>query len=76
MVGGSHWRITGRYAMAIGMAVQKGRQVYVYDERNHQIFVLSGELHGYTSGTVSVRIDRMIYTHDEKRRQVGATSAK
>ncbi len=67
--------------MSIGNAVQRGSVVYVYDEKNRQIFTVSAGnssdrgLVGYTSGTVNVQRGRVIYTYNDKGRQVGTTSA-
>ena len=62
--------------MAIGMATKKGSFIYVYDEKNRQLFTKSGDLHGYTSSTVTVKQGSFLYTYDEKGRQVGVTSAR
>lgn len=60
--------------MGIGMAQQKGNVVLVYDENNRQIFMQSGELHGYTSGTVTVKRGNVLLMFDEKGRQTGMRS--
>ena len=52
--------------MAIGMAQQRGNSVYVYDERNRMMFVKPGELHGYTTGTVTIRRGNTLYMYDER----------
>lgn len=62
--------------MAITTAVQKGKLVYVYGDKNRQLFVKSGELAGYTGGTVSVKQGNLIYTYDEKGRQVSVNSSR
>ncbi len=68
--------------MAIGNAVQRGKFVYVYDEKGRQLCALSGGsgasdgLAGYTSGTVNIRRGAFIYTYDEKGRQKSVTSAR
>ena len=62
--------------MAIAMAVQRSEWVYVYDEKNRQLFSKTGTLSGYTSNTVSVKWQGYIYTYDEKGRQIGITSAR
>ncbi|TKW63707.1 MAG: hypothetical protein DI616_19235 [Paracoccus denitrificans] len=62
--------------MAIGMAVKKGSFIYVYNEKNRQIFIKSGDLHGYTSSTVTVKNGAFLYTYNEKGQQVGVTSAR
>ena len=61
--------------MAIGTAVQRGSMVYIYDERGHQTGVVSGDLQGYTSGTVSVQRGTMICTYDQRGHQLAVTSA-
>lgn len=68
--------------MAIGNAVQRGTTVYVYDEKNHQIFTVPAGngpkdgLKGYTSGTVNVQRGTTIYTYDIKGHQTGTTPAR
>ena len=57
--------------MAIAMAQQKGNSVYVYDESNRTIFIKQGELHGYTSSTVTVRRGNALYLYDENGRGIG-----
>lgn len=47
-------------------AVQKGNIVYVYGTGNRVLFSQSGELHGYTSSSVSVKKGNMIYTYNER----------
>lgn len=64
--------------MAITHAVQKGNFVYVYDG-NKQLFTKSGQLMGYTSGSVSTKNGSngsFIYTYDEKGRQISCHSAR
>ncbi|WP_163555415.1 hypothetical protein [Helicobacter suis] len=55
--------------MAISTAVQKGSHVYVYDEKNHQLFYKDGELTGFTSSSVSIKRSNHIYVYDEKGHQ-------
>ena len=64
--------------MAIGNAVQKGSNVYIYDEKGRQIGSVGAYdgLYGFTSTTVSIRRGTMIYIYDEKGRQTGSTSAR
>ena len=50
----------------ISVAVQKGNNVYVYNEKNQTIFVKSGQLVGYTTSTVSVKVGNNTYTYSEK----------
>ena len=51
----------------ISFAKQDGGVVFVYDENNHILFSRAGELAGYTSTTVSFKINNnMIQVYDEK----------
>lgn len=54
----------------ISVAVQKGSFVYVYDEKNHQLFSKSGTLVGYTGSSVSVKSGSFVYTYDDRGRQI------
>ena len=55
--------------MAIGTATQRGSTVYVYDEQGHLKFTQNGELHGYTSTTVSIRRNgNTTYVYDDNGR--------
>lgn len=56
----------------ISVAVQRGSYVYVYNEKNSQIFSKSGELAGFTSNTVSIKRSNYIYTFDEKGMQISS----
>lgn len=60
--------------MAIGMAQQQGNMVYVYDENNHYLWSRTGELHGYTSNTVTIKQGNMLYMYNEKNIQTGSRS--
>lgn len=68
--------------MAIGSAVQKGRFVYVYDERGRQLTCIaaggqSGDgLRGYTGSTVSIRKRRFLYVYNEKGHQLSCLSIR
>ncbi len=62
--------------MAIGNAVQKSNVVFVYDPKGRQLFTKSGDLHGFTGGTVVIRKANMLFTYDEKGRQIASTSAR
>ncbi len=62
--------------LAIGMAVQRGNYVYVYDERNHQIFSQYGELQGYTGSTVTVKRGNYAYMYNERGHQIGSQYTK
>lgn len=50
----------------IETCVQKGASVYVYGSGNHLLFTVGGELHGFTSNTVSVKKGSTVYTYDAK----------
>ena len=52
--------------MAIASAVQKGNNVYVYNEKNSLLFSRDGTLVGYTSTTVSIKRGNTTYTYDER----------
>lgn len=52
--------------MAIAAATQRGDFVYVYNERGGLLFTLSGELQGYTGGTISIRRGSFVYVYDDK----------
>lgn len=58
--------------MAIGMAQQKGDWVYVYDENNHYLWSRTGELHGYTSSTVTIKQSGWLFMYNEKNIQTGS----
>ena len=50
----------------ISVAIQKGQYVYVYDDKNHMIRTIFGELYGFTSGSYSIKKSQYVYTYDEK----------
>jgi protein required for attachment to host cells len=57
--------------MAITVAIQEGSSVVVKDENNNALFRKSGQLHGYTGTTVSVKESSgSIVTYNEKGREV------
>lgn len=58
--------------MAIGMAQQKGNWVYVYDENNRELWSRTGELHGYTSSTVTIKRDGWLFMYNEKNQETGS----
>lgn len=60
----------------IATAIQRGSFVYVYNERGSQMFSLSGELHGFTSTTVSIRRGSFIYVYNDKGSQISSHSAR
>lgn len=57
-------------------AVQKGSMVYVYGERNKLLFTQSGELHGYTGSSVSVKKDNTVYTYNDRGSLVSTHNAR
>ncbi len=58
--------------MAIGNAIQKGSTVYVYNEKNMQIFSQTGTLLGYTNNTINIQRGNAVYTYDANGRQISA----
>ncbi len=68
--------------MAIANAVQRGSVVFVYDERNRQIFTIpagagpADGLKGYTGASVNVRRGNTIFTYDDRGRQISTTPAR
>lgn len=58
--------------MAIGNAIQKGNIVYVYNEKNMQIFSQLGTLLGYTNSNINIKRGNAVYTYDANGRQIGA----
>lgn len=56
--------------MAIATAVQRGQQVYVYNEKGSLLAMIStggpdGKLHGFTSSTISIQRGRQVYVYNE-----------
>jgi len=62
--------------MPISTAVQRGSTVYVYNEKNIQIGMHSGELHGYSGSTVSIKRGSTIYTYNENNMQISMQSTR
>lgn len=54
----------------IETCVQRGSSVYVYGSGNHLLFTKSGELHGFTSNTVSIKSGSRVSTYDAKGRLI------
>ena len=50
----------------ISVALQRGSTVYVYNEKNIQIFSRNGELYGYTSNSVSIKRNNTVYIYNER----------
>lgn len=67
--------------MAIANAVQRGSTVYVYNEKNQQIFTQHAGtgpkdgLKGYTSSSVNIQRGSTIYSYNEKGQQTGTQYA-
>jgi len=68
--------------MPIGSAVQRGRNVFLYDDQGRQTAVLDAGLGpedglvGYTSRTVSIRRGNVVITYDEQGIQVSVVDAR
>ena len=60
----------------ITTAVQRGSYVYVYGDRNRQLYSKPGQLAGFTGSAVSVKRGSYVYVYDEKGRQIGAHYSK
>lgn len=60
----------------ITTAIQRGSFVYVYGEKNRQLYSKPGQLAGFTGSTVSVKKGNFIYVYDEKGRQIGSHYTK
>lgn len=55
----------------IGIVIQKGDSVYIYDEKGFQIGSnIYGRLHGYTLSTVTVIVDNTLNTYDAMGRKL------
>lgn len=61
--------------MAIEVAVQRGGLVSVVGSKNRQLFSKSGDLHGYTGSSVSIKRGNVIYTYNDRGGQIGAKTA-
>ncbi len=57
-------------------AVQKGSMVYVYGEHNKLLLTKSGELHGYTGSSVSVKKGNTVYTYNDRGSLVSMHNAR
>lgn len=68
-------------AMAIANAVQRGSTVYVYNEKNQQLFTQHAGtgpkdgLKGYTGSSVNIQRGSTIYSYNEKGQQTGTQYA-
>lgn len=54
----------------ISTAIQRGNNVYVYNEKNTTLMIKSGQLLGYTGSSVSVKYGNTVYTYDETGRTI------
>lgn len=54
----------------IGSAIQRGNNVFVYDEKGKQLTYTSGQLQGYTGSSFSVKRNRCVFVYDEKGKQL------
>lgn len=57
-------------------AVQKGSMVYVYGEHNKLLLTKSGELHGYTGSSVSVKKGNTVYTCNDRGSLISTHNAR
>ena len=56
----------------IQSAIQRGNYVYVYNEKNQQIFSQSGTLQGYTSTSVSVKNGNYVSVYNDKGQKIAS----
>ena len=49
---------------------------YIYGERNRLLFTQSGELHGYTGSSVSIKKGNMIYSYNERGSLISTHTAR
>jgi len=62
--------------MGIGMAMEKGPSVVVYNEKNRELFRKTGKLHGYTATVVTVINGNSLIMYDEKGKETSRRSVK
>lgn len=60
--------------MSIMLAQQKGRQVYVYNEKNQPIWYADGELQNFTSETVIIKKGSQLFIYNEKHQLIATKS--
>jgi len=60
--------------MAIGMVKQDGKRVKAYNEVGLHLFTLTGELHGYTAQTVSLKEGKKIKIYNDNGLYVTSNS--
>lgn len=56
----------------IQTAVQRGDLVFVYNEKNQQIFSKPGNLQGYTSTSVSIKRNNLIFVYNDKGHEIAS----
>lgn len=64
------YNLTERGKMAIKTAKQRGSSVYVYDEKNNELFAKSGKLFDYTSTGVTIIKNKTFYIYDSKGKEI------
>ena len=52
------------------VALQKGKTVYVYDEKNRILMTMIGTLHGETGWSVTIKKGSILYTYNDKKRLI------
>jgi hypothetical protein len=68
--------------MPIATAIQRGSAVYVYDEKNRNLFSKSigtkpqDGVVGYTANSVSVRVGNLVTTYDATGRQISSHNVR
>ena len=60
----------------ITTAIQRGSYVYVYGDKNRQLYSKQGQLAGFTVSAVSVKRGSYVYVYDEKGRQIASHYSK
>jgi len=56
--------------MPIGNVIQRGKTIYVYNEKNNLLFAKNltsnpdDEVTGYTNSTVNIQLNETIYTYE------------
>ncbi len=50
----------------IALAQQKGSNVYVYSETGSMLFTKMGELVGFTSNTVTIKMGNTLYVYGDR----------
>ncbi|RBQ25795.1 hypothetical protein [Arcobacter sp. CECT 9188] len=64
--------------MAIGNVIERGNNVFIYNEKNQQVSSIyinisdGDKLMGYTNSTVNIKRGKNIITYNEKGQQIGS----